>query len=71
MKLKGETVGQRLKEARLARKWSRAVLARRSQVGEGLIVKWEQIDQMPRSDLLAKVTEALGVTMDEIVRGAK
>lgn len=69
-KVKGSTIGERLRSRRMALNWSRANLARRAGVSEGLIVKWERTDTMPRSDLLAKVCEALGVTLDEIVRGS-
>ncbi|MCC6409716.1 MAG: helix-turn-helix transcriptional regulator [Planctomycetes bacterium] len=67
---KVNTLGARLRTARKAKAWSRAELARRANVNEGLIVRWETSGGSPRSDLLARVAAALGVTMDALMRGA-
>ena len=46
-------------------------LAKRLKVTQGAISQWESGRTRPRSDMLVHLSEVLGVTVDELLRGGE
>ncbi len=62
--------GSKLKEARLARGWSQAELARRAGVSKDTITRLDRADYEPRwTYVLPKLAAALGCELSDLVDG--
>jgi transcriptional regulator with XRE-family HTH domain len=59
--------GARLYRLRTAAGLSQAELARAIGVSQQNIAFWEQSEKIPRSDLLPKIAEALGVSVEDLL----
>lgn len=67
-----KTVGDRIAELRKAKGWTQEDLGREAGVHEKTIAKWEQGVQVPgRQGNIAKVSRALGVSVDELLYGGE
>lgn len=65
------TLGQRLKNARMAAGMTQAQLAWRMELQVFTLQKWETDRVTPRSHNLHRVCRCLGITMDEILEGVE
>lgn len=61
------TVGDRLKQARAAKGWSRTELSFRSRVSERQIARWEADLHSPRLDGLVKIAAALEIDVASLL----
>ncbi len=64
---KRPTQGARLVELRKAAGLTQVDLARAIGESQQNIAYWEHADKPPRSDVLAKIADALGVTVDNVL----
>jgi transcriptional regulator with XRE-family HTH domain len=62
-------IGMRIAQARKARGWTQEGLAERSGLHKQTISEWERGNRTPSTDALAKVADALGVSLQELVHG--
>lgn len=46
-------------------------LAKRLNVTQGAVSQWESGQTKPRSDMLVRLADTLGVTVDELLRGGE
>jgi transcriptional regulator with XRE-family HTH domain len=60
MRLTPEEVGQRIREARLAKGWTHEELARRMRVNWRTVQRWQK-GSLPRMATLAELADVLGV----------
>ncbi len=65
------TLGQRLKKIRLGVAWTQADLAKESGVSASAISRFEQGRQKPTIESADRLADALGVTLDWLIRGRK
>jgi len=64
-----KAVGLRIVQARLRRGWSQASLARRLEVSRERLGGWERGSSAPSLEVLARLSDVLEVTCEELVRG--
>lgn len=62
--------GAKIKQARLAKGWSQAELAYRANVRERQVIRWENDQNEPRLDGIAKIAAAVGRTVDDFLADA-
>jgi transcriptional regulator with XRE-family HTH domain len=60
-------MGQKLKELRTAALMTQQELAKAARVGLGTIRNWEQDRRVPLLTIAARVADALGVSLDEMI----
>jgi transcriptional regulator with XRE-family HTH domain len=65
----GSTIGERIREAREKKGWSRADLAQAVNVTQTATWNWERRGMRPRGEMLAKLAKALGVS-ERYLKGA-
>jgi len=66
-----DTVARNVREARAERGWTLDQLAGRSGVSKGMVVQIEQGKTNPSIGTLSKVSEALGVSLPDLVGGGE
>lgn len=64
-------IARRLKEHRTARAWSLDELAHRSGVSRAMISRIERQDSSPTAGLLARLCDALGITLSQLMTEAE
>lgn len=64
------TIARRLKDLRSARGWSLEELAQRSGVSRAMISRIERRDSSPTAGLLARLCDALGITLSTLMTDA-
>ena len=65
-----KTIGQKIKERRESRGWTREKLAVEIDgVSAQTIAAWERDQNVPRADALARLAKALGVSADSLLLG--
>ena len=65
------SVGQTIAKLRKQKGWTQAGLAEKLQVSDKAVSKWEKDDSYPSIDLLPKMAELFGVSIDDILVGSK
>ena len=63
-------LAQQLHVLRRARGWSQPELATKVDISAAMIGRYERGEMMPPADVIAKLAEAFGVTMDHLYHGA-
>jgi transcriptional regulator with XRE-family HTH domain len=63
------TVGDRVKEIREAKKWTQDQLATKSGVSKGFLSDIENNKRNPSSEYVLKIANALGASIDYLLRG--
>jgi transcriptional regulator with XRE-family HTH domain len=63
----GNTIGQRIRKARLDRGWTQADLSFRTGVRESMICKYELDHHTPNPKTLSRIADALGVSVDYLL----
>jgi len=66
-----DTVARNVREARLDRGWTLDKLATRSGVSKGMVVQIEQGRTNPSIGTLSKISDALGVSLPDLVDGGE
>lgn len=61
------TIGEAIKKARLQKKYTRSMLAQKSQISPQNIFQWESGKAYPNIINLIPVADALNVSLDELV----
>ena len=64
-----QTLGDRIRFARLVKKWNQSTLAGKVGCSRESVVGWEGGLHYPSPVLLAKLAEVLGVTVEELEKG--
>ena len=64
-----ETLGQRIKRARLSRGWTLDKLASEVGVSRVSVWGWEHDRSSPRLEMLAKISSAFGLTTQALLEG--
>ncbi|MBE6966124.1 MAG: helix-turn-helix transcriptional regulator [Ruminococcaceae bacterium] len=70
MRIDYESIGNRIKEIRLSKKWTQAYLAEMSEVEPSNISHIERAATKVSLPTLVNIANALGVTLDEIMVGS-
>lgn len=65
------TVGDRLREIREAKKWTQDQLATKSGVSTGFLSDIENNKRNPSSEYVLKIANALGASIDYLLRGVE
>jgi transcriptional regulator with XRE-family HTH domain len=60
----------KISDAREMRGFTQMDLAKRMGVTQGAVSQWETGTSLPRADLLPKLADVLGCTVDELLRPA-
>ena len=61
------TIGEAIKKARVAKRYTKADLARKTGLSYQTLDKWEKGKTYPNVFNLIPIADALGVTLDELV----
>ncbi|HSH43436.1 MAG TPA: helix-turn-helix transcriptional regulator [Arenicellales bacterium] len=65
-----KSIGERIRELRLAEGWSQGELARRIQVSRPTVTQWENgVTKNLRGENLNAVARAFGISVDELLSG--
>lgn len=56
-----------LKRQLIRREWSQADLARKLDIGSGMVSRWARGERVPSSDSCERIAEALGVDADYVL----
>ena len=65
------TFGVRIGRLRTERGWSQRILADKVDVTQGSIHRYETSRTLPRTDTLARLSRAFGMTINELLEGVE